>query len=37
MLARKPAKINSIEAASVPIVVVTAWQVLFESVKRVAE
>jgi NADPH:quinone reductase-like Zn-dependent oxidoreductase len=30
MLARKPAKLNFVEAASAPVVAVTAWQMLFE-------
>ena len=30
MIARKPKKLNFIEAASVPVVAVTAWQMLFE-------
>ena len=30
MIARKPARLSFIEAASVPVVAVTAWQMLFE-------
>jgi NADPH:quinone reductase-like Zn-dependent oxidoreductase len=30
MLARKPAKLNFVEAASAPVVAVTAWQMLFD-------
>jgi NADPH:quinone reductase-like Zn-dependent oxidoreductase len=30
MIARKPANLNYLEAASVPVVAVTAWQMLFE-------
>ena len=30
MIARKPAKLNFMEAASAPVVAVTAWQMLFE-------
>ena len=30
MTARKPARLNHIEAASVPVVAVTAWQMLFD-------
>jgi NADPH:quinone reductase-like Zn-dependent oxidoreductase len=30
MLARKPAKLNFVEAASAPVVAVTGWQMLFE-------
>jgi NADPH:quinone reductase-like Zn-dependent oxidoreductase len=30
MIARKPSKLSDIEAASVPVVAVTAWQMLFD-------
>ena len=30
MVARKPARLNHVEAASVPVVAVTAWQMLFD-------
>jgi NADPH:quinone reductase-like Zn-dependent oxidoreductase len=33
MLARKPKRLSFIEAASVPVVAVTAWQMLFEHAK----
>jgi NADPH:quinone reductase-like Zn-dependent oxidoreductase len=36
MLAPKPAKLNFIEAASAPVVAVTAWQMLFEYGRAVA-
>lgn len=36
MVARKPRRLNHVEAASVPVVAVTAWQMLFEYAKVVA-
>ena len=30
MIARKPASISNVDAASVPVIAVTAWQALFE-------
>ncbi|HET9636584.1 MAG TPA: NADP-dependent oxidoreductase [Gemmatimonadaceae bacterium] len=36
MIARKPRTLNFIEAASVPVVAVTAWQMLFEYAAAVA-
>ena len=36
MVARKPRRLNYVEAASVPVVAVTAWQMLFEYAKVVA-
>ncbi|HEX6628290.1 MAG TPA: NADP-dependent oxidoreductase, partial [Gemmatimonadaceae bacterium] len=36
MIARKPRTLNFIEAASVPVVAVTAWQMLFEYADAVA-
>src|ERR1700693_2600121 len=33
MIARKPLRLSQIEAASVPVVAVTAWQMLFDSAK----
>ena len=33
MIARKPARLSYLEAASVPVVAVTAWQMLFEYAK----
>src|SRR5215470_3555230 len=35
-VARKPRRLNHVEAASVPVVAVTAWQMLFEYAKVVA-
>src|SRR5262245_53237127 len=36
MVAKKPARLNHVEAASVPVVAVTAWQMLFEYAQMVA-
>jgi NADPH:quinone reductase-like Zn-dependent oxidoreductase len=36
MIARKPKTLNFIEAASAPIVTVTAWQMLFENARVTA-
>jgi len=36
MVAKKPQRLNHVEAASVPVVAVTAWQMLFEYAQIVA-
>jgi NADPH:quinone reductase-like Zn-dependent oxidoreductase len=36
MVAKKPQRLNHVEAASVPVVAVTAWQMLFEHAQIVA-
>lgn len=36
MIARKPATIGDVEAASIPVIAVTAWQALFDHAKLVA-
>jgi NADPH:quinone reductase-like Zn-dependent oxidoreductase len=36
MMARKPQHLSHVEAASVPVVAVTAWQILFDYAKAVA-
>ena len=36
MLARKPASLNFVEAASVPVIAVTAWQMLFDNAQLTA-
>ena len=36
MVAKKPGRLNHVEAASVPVVAVTAWQMLFEYAQVVA-
>jgi len=36
MVAKKPGRLNHVEAASVPVVAVTAWQMLFEYAQIVA-
>ena len=36
MLAKKPTSLSYVEAASVPVVAVTAWQALFEQARMEA-